>query len=111
MLNTLTHTHTHIHAQTHTHIHSDIRRYECLRLFRINFHWVLSNNLTTFFFQSKHKLIPAYANLSALFNNFLTPELSCQSCNTLDDWLKSTSTTNHQAGYVIHGLTQELKSQ
>ena len=44
-----------------------------------------------------------------LFTNFLTPGLTCELCNPLDDWLESAGLTNHPAGHVIRGLTQELK--
>ena len=48
--------------------------------------------------------------LWALFTNFLTPVLTREFCNPLDNWLESISPTNHPADYKIRGLTQELKS-
>ena len=39
--------------------------------------------------------------LKSLFIKFLTPVLTCELKNSLDDWLKSTSPTNHAAGYQI----------
>ena len=47
--------------------------------------------------------------LRALFTNFLTPGLILEFFNPLDDWLESTSPTNHPADYKIRGLTQEFK--
>ena len=49
-------------------------------------------------------------SLRALFTNFLTPGLTCEFCNLLDDWLESTSPINHPVDYKIRGLTRELKS-
>ena len=45
----------------------------------------------------------------ALFSNFLILGLTGEFCNPLDNWLESTSPTNHPADYKIRGLTQELK--
>ena len=50
------------------------------------------------------------STLRTLFTNFLSPGLTCDLCNTLHDWLKPTSATNHPAGYIIGELTRELKS-
>ena len=47
--------------------------------------------------------------LRALFTNLLILWLTCELCNPLDDWLESTSPTNHPAGYIIRGVTRELK--
>ena len=47
--------------------------------------------------------------LSPLFIKFLTPGLICELCNLFDDWLESTSPTNHSADYEIRELTQKLK--
>ena len=44
-----------------------------------------------------------------LFTKLLIPELTCELCNPFDDWLESTSPTNHREDYVIRVLTQELK--
>ena len=44
-----------------------------------------------------------------LFTKFLTPGLTRELCNQRNDWLESTSSTNHPADYIIRGLTQELK--
>ena len=41
----------------------------------------------------------------ALFTNFLTPGLTREFCNPLDDWLDWLIPTNHQAGYLIRKLT------
>ena len=46
----------------------------------------------------------------ALFTNFLAPGLTRELCSTLDDWLESTSPTNHPAVYVIRELIREFKS-
>ena len=48
--------------------------------------------------------------LRALFTKFLTPGLTREFCNPLDDWLDWLIPANHQADYKIRGLTQELKS-
>ena len=45
----------------------------------------------------------------SLFTKFLTPRLTCELDKPLDDWLESISPTNHPAGYLISGLTWELK--
>ena len=65
-----------------------------------------------------HTLFPPYCTLKgeadyslrALFTKFLTPSLSNEFCNPLDDWLDWLIPTNHQADYKIRRLTQELKS-
>ena len=44
-----------------------------------------------------------------LFTKLLTPGLTCELCNSFDDWLELVSPTNHSADYIICGLTQELK--
>ena len=44
-----------------------------------------------------------------LFTKIFTPGLTFELDNPLDDWLKSTIPTNHSAGYLILGLTRELK--
>ena len=44
--------------------------------------------------------------LWALFTNFLTPGLTREVGNPLDDWL---ITTHHRAGYLIPRLIRELK--
>ena len=46
----------------------------------------------------------------ALFTNFLTPVLTREFCNPLDDWLESTSPTNNPADYKIRVLTSESKN-
>ena len=48
-------------------------------------------------------------SLRAFFTNFLKPSLTCKLGNPLDDWVKSTSLTNHPAGYIIRALTRALK--
>ena len=58
-------------------------------------------------FNHRHK--SSLFTKKSLFTKFLTPELTCKLCNTFDDWLKSNSATNHSAGYIIIGLTRELK--
>ena len=47
--------------------------------------------------------------LRALFTNFLTLVLTRKFCNPFDDWLESTSPTNHLTDYKIRELTRELK--
>ena len=47
--------------------------------------------------------------LRALFTNFLTPRLTYELDNPLDDWLELISPTNHPAGYIIPCLIRELK--
>ena len=42
-----------------------------------------------------------------LFTKFLTPALTCELDNQLDEWLESTS---HPADYLIRWLTLELKN-
>ena len=44
-----------------------------------------------------------------LFTKFLISGLTCEIENQLHDWLLSTSPINHPVGYLIHGLTWELK--
>ena len=44
-----------------------------------------------------------------LFTKLLTLGLTCKICNPFDDWLESTSTTNHPTDYIIGKLTQKLK--
>ena len=41
--------------------------------------------------------------LRPLFTKFLTPGLTCELDNPLNDWLESTSPTNYPVGYVIGG--------
>ena len=48
------------------------------------------------------------ARLWALFTKVLTPRLTCELCNPLDDWFESTSLINHPAGYIISGLIREF---
>ena len=48
--------------------------------------------------------------LMALFTKFLTPGLTCEINNPLDDWLESISSTNHPTGYIIRRITRELKN-
>ena len=49
------------------------------------------------------------STLWALFTKFLTPGLTREFCNPLDDWLGWFIPTNHRTDYIIHMLTQELK--
>ena len=44
-----------------------------------------------------------------LFTKFLTPGLTHELCNPLDDWLDWLISTSHQADYIIRRLTRELK--
>ena len=44
-----------------------------------------------------------------LFSKFLIPGLTSELDKPLDDWLKSTSLTNHLVGYFIRKLTRKLK--
>ena len=53
--------------------------------------------------------MPRYKSLRTLVSNFLTLGLTREFCNPLDDWLESTSSTNHPADYKIRRLTRELK--
>ena len=48
--------------------------------------------------------------LRALFTKFLTPVLTREFCNPLDDWLDWLIPANHQVDYKICELTPELKS-
>ena len=46
--------------------------------------------------------------LKPLFTKFLTLGLTSELCNPCDDWLGSTSSTNHQEDYKIRWVTREL---
>ena len=48
-------------------------------------------------------------SLRALFTKFLTPELTHELCNPLNDWLDWWIPTNHRTDYTIRGSTRELK--
>ena len=66
-------------------------------------------------FSNYHEILKIYLALTLqgtqrpLFTKHLIPSLICESYNLIDDWLKSTSPTNHLADYITCGLTQELK--
>ena len=45
----------------------------------------------------------------ALFTKFSIPGLTLELNNPPNDWLDWSTRTNHQAGYLIHLLTAELK--
>ena len=49
-------------------------------------------------------------NTMALFTKLLTPGLTCELCNLFDDWLESTSPTNHPADCIIYRLIRKSKS-
>ena len=54
-------------------------------------------------------LIFTLKTLRALFTKLLTPGLTREFCNPLDDWLESTRPTNDPEGYLTRGLNWELK--
>ena len=51
-----------------------------------------------------------FVTLRALFTKFLTPGLTHEFYNPLDDWLSWLIPANHQADNKIRGLTQQLKN-
>ena len=59
------------------------------------------------FKSSMHK--KEVAGNRALFTKFSTLGLMREICNPLDDWLESSSTTNHPVGYIIRRLTRVKK--
>ena len=60
-------------------------------------------------FKESTKLASIFSYITPLFTKFLTPGIAYELCNRVDDWLESTSPTNHIAGFIIRGLSRLLK--